>query len=196
MNNMAYLKHFFTAFVVIFFDQLLKVMVKINMYLGEEVRVIGSFFKLRFEENNGFAFGLEFSEILAKVNISIAPETGKIILSLFSICAVIGLGYILFRFARHRSPLPFYIALIFGGALGNIIDRTFYGLIFSPINVYDGGLFHGKVVDMLYFDITGNNMVSPIFNIADTAIFSGIIVVLIFQSKFLRMHEQTKVDVS
>ena len=186
---------FFTAFLVLFFDQFLKIMVKINMYLGEEVSIIHKILKIRFEENNGFAFGMEFSELLAKVSISMSPETSKIILSLFSIIAVIGLGYVLLKFAKHKSPLPFFIALIFGGAMGNIIDRTFYGVIFGPINMYEGGFLQGRVVDMLYFDIGGNNMVAPVFNIADAAIFTGIIVVLIFQSKFLRMHERRSVDV-
>jgi signal peptidase II len=136
------------------------------------------------------------------MGIGMGEETGKLILSIFSILAVVAIGYVLFRLTAHKSPLPYFVALIFGGAIGNIIDRTFYGLFFSSTNTYGGGLFHGRVVDMFYFDIGdvplpefmggGSYHLWPIFNIADSAITIGIIILLIFQSKFFKMDEAAR----
>ena len=115
-----------------------------------------------------------------------------------SFVAVIAIGVVLYRLGKHKSPLPWFVALIFGGALGNIIDRTFYGIFFSN-NAYTGGLFHGRVVDFFYLDICtcplpefmggGNANLWPIFNIADAAISIGIVVILIFQGRFFKMDE-------
>ncbi len=175
------------------------------MELGEEIPVIGDLFKIHFIENKGAAFGLTVGHLLSAVGISVSPETSKLILSLFSIVAVIAIGYVLYKMSSHKSPLPFFVALIFGGAMGNIIDRTFYGVIFESINSYEGGLFHGRVVDMFYFDIwrgylpgwipfAGGTWYSlwPIFNIADSAISVGIVVILFFQGKFFKMDEKAK----
>lgn len=188
---MKYQKYFLIALLVILVDQITKYLVKMNMYLGQEVTLWSNHLKLRFEENNGFAFGMEFTQLFQQINIHISPESGKLMLSLFSIIAVIGLGVLLYRFSDHRSPMPAFLAIIFGGAIGNIIDRTFYGVIFSPINLYEGGLFHGRVVDMIFVDLGPYNTMAPIFNIADTAISFGIVVILLFQSRFIRMHEQS-----
>lgn len=185
--------YFFITLLVVLTDQLSKYLVKTNMYPGQEKILIHNFLKIRFEENNGFAFGLEFTDLFAQLNISVAPESGKLFLSLFSILAVMALGVIMFRFSDHRSPLPIVLAVIFGGAIGNIIDRTFYGWIFSSINFYEGGFFHGRVVDMIFFDLGNQTTFMPIFNLADVAISLGILIILIFQGRFIRIHEQALV---
>lgn len=155
-------------------DQALKFWVKTNFYLGEEVKVFGDWFILHFTENNGIAFGLSPSN-----------GTGKLLLSLFRIVATVGIGYLIFRLARRREvPRGVVVALvfIFAGAVGNIIDGTFYGLLFSSSEGYvlsadgtmlvptiaeflpvEGGyapLFHGKVVDMFYCPIIDTTLPS------------------------------------
>ncbi|RMG67528.1 MAG: lipoprotein signal peptidase [Bacteroidetes bacterium] len=198
-------KYFLLSAGVVVLDQITKLIVKLNMSLGDEIRVLGDLFKIHFIENKGAAFGLTISRMANAMGIHMSDETGKLILSLFSIAAVIAIGVVLFRLAGHRSLLPWFIALIFGGALGNIIDRTFYGLFFSDINAYTGGLFHGRVVDMFYLDIWkgqlpdwiplfGRSYTSlwPIFNIADSAISVGIVVILIFQGRFFKQDERAR----
>lgn len=198
-------KFFLISFIVIVIDQVTKLIVKLNMQLGEEILVLGDFFKIHFIENKGAAFGLTVGNIFNTFGVAMTEETSKLILSIFSIIAVVFIGYFLYKLSDHRSPLPYYVALIFGGALGNIIDRTFYGLFFSDINSYEGGLFHGRVVDMFYFDIwygtvpnwvplIGGELYSlwPIFNIADSAISIGIVVILFFQGRFFNMDERAR----
>lgn len=200
-------KYFLIALAVIIVDQITKFIVKLNMQMGEmgQIKILGDLFKLHFIENRGAAFGFTVSSFARGLGIEMTEETGKLILSVFSIVAVVAIGYVLYKLADHKSPLPYYVALIFGGAMGNIIDRTFYGLWFSSINEYDGGLFHGRVVDMFYLDIWkgqlpewlpiwGGDYTSlwPIFNIADSAISIGIVVILIFQGRFFRMDENAR----
>jgi len=175
------------------------------MDLGEEIHVLGDFFKIHFIENKGAAFGMTIDSLVRPLGIDISPETSKLILSIFSLIALVLIGVFLYRLSSHRSPLPTFVALIFGGAMGNIIDRTFYGTFFQSINEYPGGIFHGRVVDMFYFDIwkgylpdwmplIGGEYYSfwPIFNIADSAISIGIVVILIFQGRFFKMDELAK----
>ena len=172
------------------------------MNLGDEIPVIGELFKIHFIENKGAAFGMTITNLVSPLGLEVSDETGKLILSIFSLIALVFIGVFLYRLASHKSPLPYFVALIFGGAMGNIIDRTLYGMIFKSINNYEGGFLHGRVVDMFYFDIwkgylpdwipfMGGEYYSfwPIFNIADSAISVGIIVILIFQGRFFRMHE-------
>ncbi|MEM7367388.1 MAG: lipoprotein signal peptidase [Bacteroidota bacterium] len=200
-------KYFLVALAVIVVDQITKVIVKLNMAYGEvgQIKILGNFFKLHFIENEGAAFGLRISDMVQGLGGEMSEETGKLTLTIFSIVAVFAIGYVLYRLADHRSPLPWYVALIFGGAVGNIIDRTFYGIFFESINTYSGGLFHGRVVDMFYFDIWrgqiadwipifGGSYTSlwPIFNIADSAISVGIVVILIFQGKYFKMDERAR----
>ncbi len=200
-------KYFLIAFAIILVDQITKLIVKLNMALGDEIHIIGDFFKIHFIENKGAAFGLTVAHIFNGFGLEMSEVTSKLILSIFSIIAVIFIGYFLYKLTEHRSPLPYFVALIFGGALGNIIDRTFYGLFFADINKYEGGLFHGRVVDMFYFDIwygalpnwipfIGGDLYSlwPIFNIADSAISVGIVVILIFQGKFFKMDAEAQKD--
>ena len=202
-------KYFLIALVIIFIDQVVKVVIKTGMSLGEEIRVIGDVFKIHFIENKGAAFGMTVDGLLQPLGINLTPETSKLILTIFSIVAVIFIGYFLFKLSDHRSPMPYFVAMIFGGALGNIIDRTFYGVIFDSINAgypgdlaYHAGLLHGRVVDMFYLDIGdvplpgflggGTYHLWPIFNIADASISVGIIVILFFQGKFFRMDAKAR----
>ena len=138
--------------LVLIIDQASKIWVKTHMQLSEEIPVFGNWFIIHFTENNGMAFGLEF-----------AGDYGKLFLSLFRIIAVSLIGVYLFRLPKKGASKGLIISgsLIFAGALGNIIDSLFYGLIFNDSYYQvasflpeDGGyskLLFGKVVDMLYF---------------------------------------------
>lgn len=141
--------------LVLLLDQSFKIWVKLNMTLGGEITVFSDWFFLYFTENYGMAFGLQ-----------IGGEWGKLTLSIFRILAVSAIGYYLYLISRKKANfgLIFSISLIFAGAMGNIIDSAFYGLIFTQSSYhtvaqfagsgegYDGFL-HGRVVDMLYFPI-------------------------------------------
>jgi signal peptidase II len=182
----GYTKPLLVIFFVLLADQLLKTWIKTNMYLGQEFKIIGNWFIIHFTENNGMAFGLEFG-----------GEFGKLALSLFRIAAVAGIGYglhYLIQRKYHRG-LILNVALIFSGALGNIIDSVFYGKIYG----YET-LFHGRVVDMFYFPILqgvfpswvpiwgGEDFIffRPVFNIADAAIFVGVVLILVFQKSYFK----------
>lgn len=202
-------------FLILAIDQTLKVWIKTNLSLGEEIVVFKNWFILHFVENNGMAFGFEF-----------AGEYGKLFLSIFRIIAVIAIGWYLFRLSRHKD-LPFgfliSIALIFSGAIGNIIDSMFYGLIFNhsygqvadflPEGGGYGTFLHGRVVDMFYFPIIQSTLPDwlpfwggkhfiffrPVFNIADSSITIGIFSILLFYRKqfnTLEEKEETPEDES
>ena len=185
---------------VLIIDQIVKIWVKTNMYLGQEF-VITDWFRIYFIENNGMAFGMELGS--------------KLFLTMFRIVAVGLLIYYICRIKNRTDIKTGYIvccALITAGAAGNIIDSVFYGMIFN--NPYppegavmfppEGGyapVFHGRVVDMLYFPLfsfywpdwvpfVGGDyflFFQPIFNIADAAITVGILVLIIFYSKYLSL---------
>ncbi len=186
-------------FSVLVIDQVLKVWIKTNMSLGQEFVIFKDWFIIHFVENNGMAFGFEF-----------AGEYGKLFLSLFRIVAVIAIGWYLFRLVRHKEiAFGFLVcmALIFAGAIGNIIDSLFYGMIFNHSYgqvadfLPEGGgyssFLHGRVVDMFYFPIIDTNLPGwfpfwggrdfvffrPVFNIADTSISVGIFAILLFYRK-------------
>jgi len=187
--------------LVLIADQALKIWVKTHMMLGEEFKVIGDWFIIHFIENNGMAFGME-----------LAGKFGKIILSVFRILAVVGIAYYLNKLSKKNAPygLVFSISLVLAGAIGNILDSAFYGLIFNDsypqvasLFPADGGyapFLHGKVVDMFYFPLMegtfpewlpkwgGENFVffRPVFNIADSAISIGIGIILIFHRKYFK----------
>lgn len=182
----GYTKPLLIIFFVLLADQLLKTWIKTNMYLGQEFKIIGNWFIIHFTENNGMAFGLEFG-----------GEFGKLALSLFRIIAVAGIAYglhYLIQRKYHRG-LILNVALIFAGALGNIIDSVFYGKIYGYAT-----LFHGRVVDMFYFPILqghfpdwlpiwgGEDFIffRPVFNIADAAISVGVVLILIFQKSYFK----------
>lgn len=200
---------FIIIFLVLLIDQSLKFWIKTNMYLGQEFHIAGNWFIIHFTENNGMAFGLEF-----------AGEYGKLFLSLFRIAAVAGIGYYLNYLVKTKAHgvLISGMAFIFAGALGNIIDSTFYGMIFSSSEYQLAQLFpegggyatflHGKVVDMLYFPIISGHFPDwlpvwggdyftffrPVFNIADSSITIGVILILLFQSVIFK--EQPKEEQS
>lgn len=192
-------------FLVLVADQILKIWVKTHMTLGQEINVFGNWFILHFTENEGMAFGITFG-----------GPAGKLILSIIRIIAVIFIGYYIYRL-RQKSPHPGLIvsfSLIMAGALGNIIDSAFYGIIFNMSSYHsvatifppDGGynsFLHGRVVDMLYFPVIDTVMPQwvpfwggetfqffrPVFNIADTSITTGVFMLLIFQKKFYPKKE-------
>lgn len=190
----AYTKPVLLIFFVLLADQVLKTWIKTNMYLGQEFKIFGDWFIIHFTENNGMAFGLEFG-----------GEFGKIMLSLFRIIAVCGIAYALNYLIKHKyhRGLILNVALIFAGAVGNIIDSVFYGKIYG----YAGWL-HGRVVDMFYFPIVNTTYPSwfpfwggeelvffrPVFNLADAAISVGVIWILICQKVYFK--EDTKDQVS
>jgi signal peptidase II len=187
--------------LVLFFDQALKIWVKTTMMIGEEHHIFGNWFILHFTENNGMAFGFEF-----------AGKAGKYFLSIFRIVAVSFIGIYISKIIKKELPLGFVVAvsLIFAGATGNILDSLFYGLIFNgshfqiasflPDTGSYGSFLQGKVVDMLYFPIIKGHWPSwspinpkeqfiffrPIFNIADSAITSGMFLILIFYRRILK----------
>lgn len=191
-------KSLIVIFLVLLLDQISKFWIKLNMTIGESFSVLGDWFQIYFIENNGMAFGWEFG-----------AQYGKLALSIFRIIAVALLFYLIYYLAKKKvkfGPL-LGISLITAGALGNIIDGMFYGMIFSestftqvatlfPEGGGYSGFLQGKVVDMLYFPLFtfpewmpffgGQIFFSPIFNIADSAITIGFLYLLIFQWNFLK----------
>ena len=190
-------KIFFTAFILILLDQILKIWIKTHYILGEETQIF-DWFIIHFTENNGMAFGMEFG-----------GYTGKKILTLFRIIVVgIGIKYIFnLTKAGFTNGSSIALGLIIGGAIGNIIDSSFYGMIFNesyhniasfmPEKGGYSSLLHGKVVDMFYFPLINSHFPNwlpiwggehfiffrPVFNIADAGISIGIFMILLFYRK-------------
>ena len=189
--------------LIILADQALKIWIKTNFHFGDTEVTGAKWFQLYFIENKGMAWGWEFG-----------GEWGKMILTLFRLAAVIFGTWYLGRIVKQQYTKGFIVcaALIYAGALGNLIDSMFYGMIFeessyshvAKIFPADGyaGFLHGRVVDMLYFPIIdtkfptwipligGNDFqfFSPIFNIADASISTGVITLLVFQKRFFKKH--------
>lgn len=187
-------RFFWWAFVVVLIDQVVKIVVKFTMVPYEEIKVFGDFFRINYIENKGAAFGLTISDLLHKVGLTIDDETAKLALTLFSILAVIVIIYLLQTVKNSRTSLPYFLAFILGGAIGNIIDRVFYGVWFAGINDYEGGLLHGRVVDMFYINLVHGEFLGiemnllPVFNVADAAITVGIVAIIIFQRRFFKVN--------
>lgn len=188
--------------LVLIADQASKIYIKTHFALGDSYEVF-EWFKIHFIENSGAAWGAKLSDFLP-----MAESTGKLILTIFRLFAVAGIGYWLFDSIKKQSSktLIFAVSLIFAGALGNILDSVFYGIMFNDsigqvATLFSdepyGGIFFGKVVDMLYFPLIdttwpawvpyfGGNQFSffdPVFNLADTAISTGVGILLVFNKK-------------
>jgi len=200
---MSLKKSLLLIIIILLIDQISKIYVKTHFVYQDSVEVF-SWFKILFIENEGAAWGTKLSDILP-----ISDSVGKLFLTIFRLFAICGIGYWLYDIIKKNAPkvLILAVSLIFAGALGNIIDSIFYGKIFN--NSYNevatlfsdepyGKLFYGKVVDMLYFPIIqdatwptwipfigGDNFsfFDPIFNVADTAISTGVGILIFFNKK-------------
>ena len=192
-------------FLVLAIDQALKIWVKTSFCYGEERTLLGlTWARLNFVENPGMAFGWKFG-----------GEYGKLALSLFRIVAIGFLIYYVGQLIKRgvSNGLIASFSLILAGAIGNIIDSAFYGLIFSESDYHCSGgpakmfpatggyesFLHGRVVDMLFFpfwrDEIGNAVFfQPVFNIADSAITLGVISILLFQRHYFSGHDEKKVQ--
>ncbi|MDQ2721379.1 MAG: lipoprotein signal peptidase [Bacteroidota bacterium] len=199
---------FLVICLIVIADQVLKIYVKTHFHVGESHPVVGNWFRLYFIENEGMAYGWKFG-----------GEWGKMLLTLFRLAAVIfGVFYIKKIIDKKYHPgFIICVGLIFAGALGNLIDSMFYGLIFenSSMEAYNiakifpshgyAGFLHGNVVDMLYFPIVRNTtfptwipvwggedfeFFRPIFNLADASISTGIITILLFQKRFFKINPE------
>lgn len=184
-------------FLILLIDQATKFYIKTNFVLGEEIKVF-DWFRILFVENEGMAWGAK-----------IPGQYGKLLLTLFRLVAIVGIGYWLWDSVRKNASRVLIVAIsfIFAGAFGNIIDSVFYGLLFTdsygrvaeflPEGGGYAGLFYGKVVDMLYFPLFDGILPSwvpfwggerftffdPVFNFADTAISTGVILLLLFNKE-------------
>lgn len=197
--------------LIILGDQALKLYIKLNYYAGEEHLVLGQWFRLHFVENEGMAWGWKFG-----------GDFGKIALTLFRLVAVIWGTFLIKGFIQKNYHKGFIIcaSLIYAGALGNLIDSMFYGILFDASDPFVqnvagfaqlgkgyAGFLHGKVVDMLYFPLIRDahypswfpfwagepfEFFRPVFNIADASISIGVITILIFQNAFFDREEPVR----
>jgi len=194
--------------IVLLIDQFSKIYIKTNFELGESVEVF-SWFRILFIENEGAAWGAKLSDILP-----VSDKIGKLVLTVFRLFAIVGIGYWLYDIIKKNATATLItaVSLIFAGALGNILDSLFYGILFNDsynqvASLFSeepyGSLFYGKVVDMLYFPLIdanwpewvpmvgGNNFrfFEPVFNVADTAISTGVGILIVFNKKAFEKKE-------
>jgi len=190
--------------VILLIDQISKIYIKTHFALHQSVDVFG-WFKIYFIENDGMAWGTKISDFSSLIS----DRSAKVTLTLFRVVAIFGIGYWLYDTTKKQGSkiLILAIALIFAGALGNIIDSVFYGVLFDDsysqaatflpeAGGYDA-LLHGRVVDMLYFPLfeidlpdwfpfyggKRFNFFEPVFNVADMAISTGFIILIVFNKK-------------
>lgn len=207
---MSLKKSIFIIIIILLIDQISKVYIKTHFALQDNVEVF-KWFKIYFIENDGMAWGTKISDFVSFID----DRTAKVALTLFRVVAIFGIGYWLYDVTKKKSPkvLILAIALIFSGALGNIIDSVFYGVLFDDsysqvatflpeAGGYDA-LLHGKVVDMLYFPLWKGYLpewlpffggdyftfFEPVFNIADMAISTGFIMLIVFNKKAFQKKE-------
>ncbi len=199
--------------VILLIDQISKIYIKTHFQLGEDVTVF-SWFKIAFIENDGMAWGTKLSDFTTLIS----DRSAKLILTLFRIVAVTGIAFWLIDVTKKQKSktLIFAVSIIFAGALGNILDSVFYGILFNDSVMQvatflpeDGGyadVFHGNVVDMLHFPIWSGVMpdnlpliggkyfsfFDPVFNIADMAISTGIGILIVFNKK--AFEESPKIE--
>jgi signal peptidase II len=197
-------KSLLLIFSILLIDQVLKIIIKTNMVIGEEIPVLGNWFRIHFLENNGMAFGMEWG-----------GKAGKVALSVFRMVAIIGIAWYLDSIIRKKASLGLILSVsaIIAGASGNLIDSAFYGMIFSEswhttaVLFPEGGgyssFLHGRVVDMFYFPLIdthwpdwspikpGQSFIffRPVFNIADASITTGVLAILLFQKRFLENNK-------
>ncbi|SFR55052.1 lipoprotein signal peptidase [Maribacter stanieri] len=199
--------------LILIIDQWSKIYIKTHFVLGESVEVF-NWFKILFIENEGAAWGAKLSDVLP-----ISDNIGKLVLTVFRLFAIFGIGYWLFDVIKKKASntLIWAVSLIFAGALGNILDSVFYGAIFNEsynevATLFSdepyGKLFYGKVVDMLYFPMVDSTWPSwmpmvggqnfrffePVFNIADTAISTGVGILLVFNKRAFNKEEEVAVE--
>ncbi|GAA4246419.1 lipoprotein signal peptidase [Winogradskyella damuponensis] len=210
---MSLKKATFVIVVILLIDQISKVYIKTHFQLGEDITVF-SWFKIAFIENDGMAWGTKLSDFVS----FISDETAKLVLTLFRIVAVTGIAFWLIDVTKKKrsKTLIFAISIIFAGALGNIIDSVFYGVLFNDSVMQvasflpeEGGyakVFHGNVVDMLHFPIWSGvlpdnlpliggkyfSFFDPVFNVADMAISTGIGILIVFNKK--AFDESSKIE--
>jgi len=182
-------KYFYISLFIITLDQLIKILVHFNMPLNSEISIIEDFFKLHHLENPGMAFGVDLNY-----------KYGKLLLTSFRLIASFIIGSYLFSLIIQKANklLLLSISMILAGAIGNVIDSIFYGIIFNnaPQNS-PFSLFNGQVIDMFYIDIwegfisskipfIGGSYISlwPVFNIADASIFIAVLIIIIFHKRF------------
>lgn len=196
--------------LILLIDQVSKIYVKTHFVLGEDIAVF-DWFKIYFIENSGMAWGTKLSDLLP----FISDRTAKVSLTVFRIFAIIGIGYWLFNSIKKQQSKMLNVALVyvFAGALGNILDSVFYGVLFDdsvgqvatfmPEQGYDS-MLHGKVVDMLYFPIWQGYLpewipsiggkyftfFEPVFNVADVAISVGFGILIFFNKKAFPKKEE------
>ncbi len=201
---MSLKKSIFIIVSVILIDQISKIYVKTHFQLGDSIKVF-SWFEILFIENDGMAWGAKLSDFTSLIS----DKSAKLILTLFRLLAILGIGYWLYSVIKDKGSktLIVSVSLIFAGALGNIIDSVFYGLLFGnsfnevalflPKNGGYANLFYGNVVDMLHFPLwTGVfprwlpiiggkafTFFEPVFNIADMAISTGVGVLILFNKR-------------